>query len=202
MKKHLRYIILLAALICFASVASAQVSGGIAGGVSTGAVNISNLDTTFEGAIEGSNLIGFEAGAFLQFSIGPLYIRPQVMYNFRTGEVSYNSQQTHQTSDFSIHKFEAPVFIGLKIIGPLSIEAAPVYNYLISVTEQYGNNNVQISRSGLGYRAGIALDMKSIFINLNYQGVTYDLAENHARFKEPYKITLGIGIRLGGSVDN
>jgi hypothetical protein len=182
------------------SYAQVEFSGGLLGGVSIGAVEVNDLDDAFDETIEGNNIYGFEAGIYAKLLINPFYIRPALLYDYRNGEVTY-SEQTNgsQTTRFSQHKLEVPVLLGLHIVGPLNIEAGPVYNYVMAITEDYNTNQVDVGRSGLGWRAGVIGEFGRLLLGLSYQGAAYSSSSNNATLHEPYKIILGVGIRLGGT---
>jgi hypothetical protein len=199
-----RYIPLLFVLstLCFSLPAQAQLSSGIIGGFSMGSVKVKDLDAAFERAIEGQNIYGYEAGIFIKLKISPIYIRPMALYAFRSGDVTYRTTSDgNQTATFSTHKIEIPVMVGFNIIGPLNIEAGPVYHYLLSVTEHYSSADVSLGRSGLGYRAGAVAELGPLLLGLNYQGALYG-SGNNARIEEPYKIVASLGFRLGKSGDD
>ena len=199
MKTKITLMSAICALCFLASPAKSQlVTGGLTGGVTTGSVKIDEIDDSFINSIEGKGIMGFEAGGFVRLKFLNFYVRPHALYSFTNGEVQVNDEGEGQvTSDFEMHKFELPVFLGWKLIGPVAIEAAPVYNYLINITEQYGTDNVQVAKSGVGYRFGVALDFSRFFVNVNYQGVKYGATGNFASYKEPYKLIFGLGIALG-----
>lgn len=178
-------------------------SGGIIGGVSTGPVNITDIEKGFTDAMEGENIYGYEGGIFLKLQIYPLYIKPQLLYSAREGEVKYMQKPAgeflgaNRTADFRIERFEAPVLLGLNIIGPfLSIEAGPVYNYIVNSTEKFNGNELELGKNGLGYRAGIASELGPLLIHASYQGLAGISNTNKATYKEPYKIIFGIGLTL------
>lgn len=186
-------------LSIFGAKAQAGFSGGIIGGFTMGAVEIRDLDEAFSQNIEG-DMYGFEAGVYAKFQLDPFYIKPMALYNFRRGSVDYSdASNTSQRSDITLHKVEVPLLLGLHIVGPLNIEAGPVYNYLISVTDQYNSQTVDVGRNGLGYRAGANLELGGVTLGLSYEGAFYSSESGNGTFYEPYKVVLGLGIRLGGA---
>jgi hypothetical protein len=201
MKKKLHIYLSALTLFLFCNIAHAQVefSGGLLGGVSMGAVEVDDLDEAFSGAIEGDNIYGFEAGIYAKLLINPFYVRPALLYNYRNGEVTYRETSGSQTTRFSQHKLEVPVLLGLHIIGPLNVEAGPVYNYVLAVTEDYNTNEVDVGRNGFGYRVGVIGEFGGLLLGLSYQGAAYSSGSGNATLHEPYKIILGVGIRLGGT---
>jgi hypothetical protein len=181
----------------YTSNAQTEFSGGLIGGLTMGAVEIRDLDEAFSDNIEG-DMYGIEAGVYAKFLLNPFYIKPMALYNFRSGSVDYSdASNTSQSSDITLHKVEVPVLLGLHIIGPLNIEAGPVYNYLIAVTDDYNSQTVDVGRSGIGYRAGANVELGGLMLGLSYEGAFYSSQSGNGTFYEPYKIVLGVGLRLG-----
>lgn len=201
MKAKTKFLVNLFIIAVFTFSGKAQIfSGGIVGGVSTGAVRIENVGNGFANVLQGNNIYGFETGIFVKLKVFRFYVKPMALYNFSTGDVkNQNEANSSQTFNFTLHRLEAPVLFGIKIIGPLSIEAGPVYNYIIQSTNQSGDNSLNIAQSsGLGYRIGFALEIKRFLLNVSYGGVTINSDKlNGATFKEPYKIVFGLGIKFG-----
>lgn len=198
--KNIKTFLTMAITIAIAGTSSAQVfTGGITGGVSTGAVKIENTGNKFTDVIQGNGIYGYEAGLFAKVNLGPFYIKPMALYTFGTGNVS-SSSSPQSTTNFNLYKIETPLMLGLKIIGPLSIEGGPVYNYIIQSTTNFSDNEVSLANSGIGYRVGAAAELGRILLNLSYQGVTYNaMGTDYSKvvFKEPYKLVFGVGIKLG-----
>lgn len=181
----------------FGSNAQTGFSGGLMGGLTMGAVEIKDLGEAFSDNIEG-NMYGFEAGVYAKFMLNPFYIKPMALYNFRSGSVDYSdSSNSSQSSDITLHKLEIPVLLGLHVIGPLNIEAGPVYNYIIAVEDNYNSQTVDVGRNGLGYRVGATAELGGLTLGLSYQGAFYSEGSGNGTFYEPYKIVLGLGLRLG-----
>jgi hypothetical protein len=204
MKKqlHLYTFLFMVAFLLGGKTSNAQVefSGGLLGGISLGAVELDDLDEAFSESIEGTNIYGFEAGVYAKLLINPFYVRPALLYDYRNGEVTYREQNNgSQTTRFSQHKLEVPVLFGLHIVGPLNVEAGPVYNYVMAITEDYNTNQVDVGRSGLGYRVGVIGEFGGFLLGLSYQGAAYSSGSGNATLHEPYKIIVGVGIRLGGT---
>lgn len=177
---------------------NAQVfSGGIVGGASTGAVRVEHAGEGLTSVLKGNNIHGFEAGAFVKLKVGPLYVKPMGLYNF-SGGILTNIAYSGNASNFTMHRVETPLLFGLRLFKPLSIEAGPVYNYIIACDDLSDDNMVSVSQSnGIGYRAGIAVEIKRLLLNASYSGVTINSGNTHTSFKEPYRLTFGLGIKLG-----
>ncbi len=195
---------LIASLVMIAfmiSTAKGQaLTGGITAGVSTGSIKITEIPGSFTNVIEGNNIWGFNAGAFAKLSLSPFYVKPQLLLSYRHGMVDVDQVETAGTEQesFTMDKLEIPLLFGLHIIGPLSIEAGPVYNYVLHATDNFGGTDVTVKKSGLGFRGGAAADLGRLNLFVHYQGITNSSgSDDIATYKSPNELIFGIGIGLG-----
>jgi hypothetical protein len=201
--KTIKKLLLLPVFVLLASQGSAQMlSGGLMAGVSSGAVKIDDIDNRFTQVIEGKNITGYEGGIFLRFKFGPFYIKPAAIYTFRSGEVTFEQIRagisSPKTVEFKMHKVATPLLFGIKFLGPLSVEGGPVYNLLISATDDYSGNQLDFSGTGYGYRIGASADLGPFLLYLHYEGATFKSSGvNSATFKEPSKVVFGAGFTIG-----
>lgn len=205
MKTRLKKIAFLLALLtaAFGLQAQFRIKGGFGGGVITGPVRIEHIDDRFTDVINGKNLNGFEAGFLLKAQAGPIYIKPMAMYGFRYGNVTYTGPDgADYAQNFTMHRIEFPVLLGINFLGPFFVEGGPSYNYIFSATERYDTYNVRVTPSTLGYRVGVGAELGPILLSVNYGGATYRFSGDRATFKEPYKLIFGLGIILGGDLDD
>jgi hypothetical protein len=181
------------------SVRSQSITGGIVGGVSTSAVKIEDTDKQVNTVLQGNDIQGFEAGTFLKLMLDPVYLKPMALYDFSSGKITSSNKEpnSNTTTNFEMHRLEIPVLIGVRTIKPFSIEGGPVYNYIVQSSTD--NSDISISQnSGLGYRIGAVLEIKRLLLNASYSGfATKTKGLNSTTFKEPYKIILGLGVKLG-----
>lgn len=199
MKTIITSLVIACSLLPFASKGQ-TVTAGMTGGIGTGAVKIEDAGDQFLGAVEGRNIMGYEAGAYMRIQgQGAFYVRPQLMYNFQTGTVNYQTESQSGQQNYTAHKIQAPLFFGLQLIGPLSVEAGPVYNYVLHHTESFDNNEVRIRKGGLGYRVGPALNFERFTVNMSYEGITHQAGSGYASFSEPGRLIFGLGVFFGTS---
>ncbi|MBE9489561.1 MAG: outer membrane beta-barrel protein, partial [Bacteroidetes bacterium] len=66
--------------------------------------------------------IGFHIGVFGKLG-SELYFRPELVYT--------NTKSDYNSSDFKMQKIDAPLLVGIKILGPVSIFAGPSFQYII-----------------------------------------------------------------------
>jgi hypothetical protein len=173
-------------------------SGGVVAGVSTGAVRIEDIPSGFAGTIQGTNINGFEGGLYAKLYLAPFYIKPMALYDFRSGTVTYQSANVSQQNSFFVSRAQVPVLLGLHLLGPLSIEGGPVYNYIINSTNSFNEHNVQLQKDGLGYRVGLAAELGFLMLYASYGGSANMKKDmNSATFREPSKLVFGLGLKLG-----
>lgn len=178
----------------------AQTSGGIIIGASTASVELRDLNnTTFMNAANGQNIMGFEGGVYGKLTMHPFYIKPMVLASYQSGQLGFmHTDGSVQSSNFRDGKLEIPLLVGLKLIGPLNVEAGPVYNYLFMASND-ASPDIHLQESGLGYRIGAGLDFGQLNLGLSYQGLTNKSSgSSRTTFQSPTELILNLGIRLGG----
>ncbi len=192
-------------LVCIVTenVGAQSLKAGVTAGASTGSVKISDIPQSLGNVIKGDNIMGINAGVFAKLSISSLYINPQLLVNYRHGTVDvFQDEISKQEKSFTMEKLEIPVLVGLRVIGPLCIEAGPVYNYILHSTSDFGNDEVHLKKDGMGYRAGINFDFGRINVYGNYQGITNNKSASsdvESSFKSPYELVFGLGLKFGKS---
>ncbi|MES2589656.1 MAG: hypothetical protein V4622_11805 [Bacteroidota bacterium] len=193
--KTINKISLAIGILLFSNSLHSQLNGGVFSGVTTSAVEIKHVDRGFTDVINGNNIMGYEAGVFLKYKASSLYIKPMAIYNYQSGHVTYQGE----TVSYTANKVGIPVLFGLNLVGPVSLEAGPVYNYLVDVTRDFeGQNTWNYGKNGLGYRAGLALDFGPLILNASYEGMTYMNNTSQTQFREPYKLIFGAALKFGG----
>jgi hypothetical protein len=188
-------------LLFFAVQANAQsFAGGIQAGLSTGSVKITGIPNSFVNTIKGNNVMGYEAGFFMKLGIGPFYAKPELLLNHRSGTVDLESETNTSTQsvDFKINRLEIPVMFGIELLGPLAIEAGPVYNKVLGVTESFNSENVSIKQSGVGYRIGALAELGRVGLGVHYQGLKINSSESsQSNFSLPSELIFSLALRLG-----
>ena len=177
------------------SVRAQLLDAGIIAGGSIGQAEIRHFDRgVFD--VSKSDLGGFETGGFMKFGLGSAYLKPMALYRHQSGRVNIDGNNV----GFKAENIGFPILVGMNVVGPLSIEAGPVYNYLIDATTYVdGATAWDFGHSGLGYRAGLAADFGPLMLNLTYEGLTYDLRTGQRTgLIEPHKLIFGAGLKFGG----
>lgn len=78
---------------------------------------------------KGAGKSSFNIGFYGKLNLGPLYLRPELVYTKTTSEYELN---TSTTADYKLSKLDAPVLVGFKLIGPLNIFAGPAFQYILN----------------------------------------------------------------------
>ncbi len=175
---------------------------GITLGATTTSVNISNTGNAFTNTIKGNNITGFEAGLFERFNLGPVFIKPTLLVGYKGGTATYyNNDGSVNSSKFDYGNIEFPLLFGLRILGPIRIEAGPVYNW-IYMTQYNEDNSIKVDPSGLGYRVGANVELGPINLGMAYQGLTYNPdGSTSTTFKSPNELIFSVALCFpnGGS---
>jgi hypothetical protein len=198
--KTLRKILLPLALVFFSWQAGAQsISGGIMAGVSTGSVKITNIPNSLVNTIEGNDIMGYQLGLYMKLNAGPFYAKPELLLDHRSGEVDIKSEMTPTESEnFTMNRLQVPVMFGLELLGPVAIEAGPVYNKVLSVTETFNDEKVSIKQGGVGYRVGGVVELGRVGLSVHYQGLKINSSEStESNFSLPNELIFGLALQLG-----
>lgn len=104
--------------------------------------------------------IGYHIGLFGKIG-DKVYFKPELVYT--TTKSDYNSET------FKMQKLDAPLLVGLRILGPISVFGGPAFQYILD-TEFNGIaiNDIENNFS-IGANFGIGLNLKRIGIDLRYE---------------------------------
>lgn len=157
MKKLIFSTILL--FICMTTFSQSGNSFGIKGGLNYNA-NGDYFESIGENAQQPDRNIGFHLGVFGKFG-NKLFFRPELVYT--------STKSDYDSDDFTMKKIDAPLLIGLKVIGPLNVFGGPSLQYILD-TEFDGISISNIENDfSVGLNFGIGLDLNKIGIDLRYE---------------------------------
>lgn len=145
--------ILLFAILCVASCATAQITTGIKGGLNISDVVINNLiDPDAE---SGYNLkAGFHAGVFAVADIGT---RTSL-----AAELQYSNKGVHAVTNINLHYVVLPLLVRYSLADKLIAEAGPELGYLVAAKSKYGNvGNIWNNKIDLGLDMGLQYNIFS-----------------------------------------
>ncbi len=152
--------------------ASAQNDSGF--GI-TGGLNYNGNGDYIESATDVANSpdrsIGYHAGVFGKIKVGRLFVRPELVYT--------QTKSDYDGSSFDMSKLDAPVLVGLKIIGPLNIFVGPSFQYILnSEFDGIGINEIENDFS-VGAQFGVGVNLGKLGIDIRYER---GFSDNEAKF--------------------
>ena len=114
---------------------------------------------------EGKGKAGYNVGIFGKLALGPVYLRPELVYTKTTSEYALNSKVV----DYKIARLDMPVLVGIKLIGPLSIFAGPAFQY--TLTNDF--KDIEYDRIDndftVGFNFGAGLEFGKFGIDVRYE---------------------------------
>ena len=114
--------------------------------------------------------IGFHLGIFGKIG-NKFYFRPELMYT--------STKSDYNSDDFSMKKLDAPLLVGVKVIGPISVFGGPALQYILD-TEFDGISINDIDNDfSVGLNFGAAVNFNKFAIDLRYER---GFSENEANF--------------------
>lgn len=127
------------------------------------------------------NTLGYHVGIFGKIG-NTFYLRPELVYT--------KTKSDYNSGTFDMSKLDAPILVGLKVIGPLHVFAGPSLQYILD-TEFDGVTINDIENDfSVGLNFGIGVNFNSFGIDLRYER---GFSENEGTFLDE---NLGIGGRL------
>jgi opacity protein-like surface antigen len=161
MKTILKTGLLVFALTLFYQQANAQSGAGF--GIK-GGLNFNSNGQYFKDAqaIWGDplNNLGFNLGAFGKLPLGPVYLRPELVYTHLKSEINRDN--------FTTQRLDAPVLVGINVLGPLlSVFAGPSFHYYIEDELR----DFDFSKFNAGYQFGVGVNLGNIGVDLRYERV-------------------------------
>jgi len=114
---------------------------------------------------KGKGKSGFNVGFYGKLDLGPIYIRPELVYTKTTSEYELNSQ----TSDYKLSKLDAPVLVGFKVIGPLNVFAGPAFQYVLNNNFKGLNYESIKNDFTVGLNIGASIELGKLGFDIRYE---------------------------------
>lgn len=152
---------LLAAMVLFGLSATAQSESGfgIKGGLNYGA-NGDYFDSARDAFENPDRNLGYHIGIYGK-SGGPIFIRPELVYT--------KIKSSYENDDFKMSKLDAPILLGVKIIGPLNLFAGPAFQYILD-TDFDGITIGEVENDfTVGLNIGAGVNLGKLGIDLRYE---------------------------------
>lgn len=167
--KHPFFILLI--VIATSSVAIAQTAQGI--GIKAGLnynANGDYFESISSNAENPDRNVGYHIGLFGKIG-EDLYFKPELVYT--------NTKSDYRDDTFSMQKLDAPLLVGIKVFGPISVFGGPSLQYILD-TEFEGVNVDDIENDfSVGLNFGIGLNFNKLGIDLRYER---GFSDNEATF--------------------
>ncbi|TYB69440.1 PorT family protein [Bizionia gelidisalsuginis] len=147
-------------LVAITSVFAQEQSGfGLKGGVNYNA-NGDYYNAAKQSSESPESTIGYHIGVFGKMG-GNFYFRPELMYT--------KTETDYSSGSFKLQKLDAPLLVGLHIIGPLQVFAGPSLQYIID--SDFENATIGDFKSDftVGLNLGVALSFNKVGIDLRYE---------------------------------
>jgi len=160
--KNLKKAVFLSALVSLISYSMNAQDGsafGLKGGLNYSA-NGDYFESIDDNARNPDRNIGYHVGVFGKIG-NALYFRPELVYTATKSE--------YDSNDFQIKKIDAPLLVGLKVLGPFSVFAGPSLQYILD-TEFDGINIDDVEDDfTVGLNFGIGFNLNKVGIDLRYE---------------------------------
>ena len=168
------------ALLCVGMTWSQNATGyGIKGGLNYNG-NGDYIESIGSAAEDPDKNVGFHIGVFGKFG-RRVYFKPELVYT--------NTKSSYDSGDFKMQKLDAPLLVGLKIIGPLSVFAGPSFQYIIDTEfEDLKISDIENDIS-MGLNFGVGVNINKIGIDLRYER---GFSENEATFLTDNGLSTGM----------
>jgi len=147
-------------LVAITSVFAQKQGGfGLKGGINYNA-NGDYYNSATQSSESPESTIGYHIGVFAKTG-GRLYIRPELMYT--------KTETEYSSGNFKLQKLDAPILIGLNIIGPLHVFAGPSLQYIIN--SDFENATIGDFKDDftVGLNLGVGLSFNKVGIDLRYE---------------------------------
>ena len=165
----MKKLMLVAFVFAGLSLSAQNASFGLKGGLNFGATgeyeSVGDASGDFTSSFEdGENKTGFHAGLFAQFEVLGIFIQPELMYTELNTEYS--------AFDYKLSKIDAPVLVGLNILGPLNIKAGPSFQYILdNKVDGSGFEIEDVDKDiTVGYQLGAGIGLGRLGFDLRYEG--------------------------------
>ncbi|GAA4819436.1 outer membrane beta-barrel protein [Litoribaculum gwangyangense] len=153
------FFILLVTIIPATSFAQTATGFGLKGGLNYNA-NGDYFESIGSNARNPDRNIGYHFGVFGKIG-KQVYFRPELVYS--------STKSDYNDDSFKMQKLDAPMLVGLKVIGPVSIFGGPSFQYILD-TEFEGIAIREVANDfTVGLNFGIGLNLNKLGIDLRYE---------------------------------
>ncbi len=167
MKKTLFLTVLL--LTGLTAMAQSGSGFGIKGGLNY-AGNGNYFDSTRDAFENPNKNLGYHLGVYGKLG-GKIYFRPELVYT--------SIKSGYDDGDFKMKKLDAPILLGVNVIGPLNVFAGPAFQYILD-TDFEGVTLGDVENDfTVGLNIGAGVNLGKLGIDLRYER---GFSENEVNF--------------------
>ncbi|GGK24208.1 hypothetical protein GCM10007962_18020 [Yeosuana aromativorans] len=132
---------------------------GIKAGLNYNA-NGNYFDSASQNAKHPDRNVGYHLGLFGKIG-DQLYFRPELIYT--------STKSDYDNDSFKMQKLDAPMLVGLKVLGPISVFGGPSFQYILD--SKFGDITVNDVKNDftVGLNFGIGLNFSKVGIDLRYE---------------------------------
>lgn len=157
--KQLFFITVLLFSLSISAVAQTASGFGIKAGLNYNA-NGDYFESISSNAQHPDRNIGYHFGFYGKIG-DRIYFKPELIFTATKSE--------YDSDSFKMQKLDAPMLVGLKVIGPLAVFGGPSFQYILD-SEFAGISITDIeNKFSVGLNFGIALNLNKIGIDLRYE---------------------------------
>lgn len=177
MKKALLILMFLTGASAFA-----QSGFGVKGGLNysdNGKIEFTDVTDTGENIMEenADRKTGYHFGVFYRADVGPVFLRPELVYTKTTSSYKYNNENT----DYDVSKLDLPILVGVNVLGPLNLFAGPSLQYILE-NDLQGISIGEVEKDfTVGAQFGAGIQLGNIGLDVRYER---SLTENQAEVLE------------------
>lgn len=104
--------------------------------------------------------IGYHLGFFGKIG-DKLYFRPELVYT--------STKSDYNSNDFKMKKLDAPMLVGLRVLGPINVFGGPAFQYILNT--DFNDINIKDVKNDftVGLNFGIGLDLGKLGLDLRYE---------------------------------
>ncbi|MEO6347277.1 MAG: outer membrane beta-barrel protein [Aquaticitalea sp.] len=164
---------LIAALLVFSSTIATQAQNGSGFGIK-GGLNYNGNGDYFKSI--GANAqnpernVGYHIGVFGKVG-NTIYFKPELIYT--------STKSSYDSDAFKMKKLDAPLLVGVKILGPISVFGGPSLQYILDTKFDGITINDVHNDFTVGLNFGIGLNFNKFGIDLRYER---GFSDNEATF--------------------
>ncbi|GAA4897387.1 hypothetical protein GCM10023311_22740 [Flaviramulus aquimarinus] len=167
--KHLFFILLV--IIITPSISIAQTAQGI--GFKAGLNYNGNgkyIESINNNSQNPDRNVGYHFGLFGKIG-EDWYLKPEIVYT--------STKSDYNDDSFKMQKIDAPLLVGFKVLGPISVFAGPSLQYILDTEFDGISINDIESDFSVGLNFGVAFNLKKLGIDLRYER---GFSDNEATF--------------------